>query len=282
MMPSSTRRRPAALVIGLLVVGLAPADLSAPRAEAGLRSPVDPTRVIPIEQVAPHQRESVAETIRDHTFHHQGAADTFPCNPRIYLNLLNEPAITLALWKDLSDSPVRLQPIGPNKYYGTDGSGASATWEFVYRSSQLHILMCQLEYVGPRGNLRLNGRIVLVVRSGYYKEVNGEPWVRHDVEAFVKIDSKGWKAAARTVRPVIEKVLEDQVREAGWFVSLMGRLVELYPNWATQVAATRAQVPPEAKAQFRDVVAQTRRPGASEGRPTLMAESAPPPSTRRR
>jgi len=44
-----------------------------------------------------------------------------------------------------------------------------------------------------RGNARLEGRIVLIVHTGYYREVNGDPWVQHDVEAFVKIDSRGWK-----------------------------------------------------------------------------------------
>ncbi len=46
----------------------------------------------------------------------------------------------------------------------------------------------------------------------------------------MKVDSKGWKTLARTVRPVVEHILEDQVREAGYFVSLMSRLVITYPQ----------------------------------------------------
>ncbi|MBV8318422.1 MAG: hypothetical protein JOZ53_26070, partial [Planctomycetaceae bacterium] len=103
--------------------------------------------------------------------------------------------------------------------------------------------------------------------------VNGEPWVQHDVEAYVKIDSKGWKAVARTVRPLIERLLEDQVREAGWFVSLMGRLVLMYPNWACQVVIQRPDLNPEVRQRFRDIVTQTRRPGASSGRPVVVDNS---------
>ena len=110
---------------------------------------------------------------------------------------------------------MRLKQVGPDRYEGTDGAGASAVWEFVHRSPKLHVLLCNLSYTTPRGDARLDARIVLLVHSGFYREVNGEPWVQHDVEAFVKVDSKGWKAVARTVRPVIEKLLEDQVREAG-------------------------------------------------------------------
>ncbi len=74
---------------------------------------------------------------------------------------------------------------------------------------------------------------MLIVHSGYYREVNGEHWVQHDVEAYVKVDLKGWKAVARTIRPLRSRnCSKTEVREAGWFVFPMGRLVEMYPNWA--------------------------------------------------
>jgi hypothetical protein len=201
----------------------------------------------------------------------------------VYLGLLDEPAITLALWQDLADSPVRLRQLAPGRYEGTDGNGASATWEFVHRTPTLHVLYSQLDYTSPRGNAHLEGRIVLIVHSGYFREPSGEPVVRHDVEAFVKVDSKGWKTLARTVRPILEKVLEDQVQEAGLFVSLMGRLVESYPDWACQVAMAKAQATPEAKLAFREAVQAHKRKDADPGRPKMMDQTAQaqPPARRR-
>jgi hypothetical protein len=260
------------LVAALVLAG-------ATSAQGSLR-PTDPSEVVPLDKIAPQYRETVAEVIRDHTLHRRSAAETFPCNPRVYLCLLNEPALTLALWQDLSSSPARLRQVGPNRYEGTDGAGAVAAWEFVYRSPKMHVLLCNLHYTTPRGNAQLDARIVLVVHSGFYREVNGEQWVQHDVEAFVKIDSKGWKTVARTVRPLIENLLEDQVREAGYFVSLMGRLVATYPNWACQVALKPNDIAPETRTRFRDVVIKTRRPGASTGRPTLAENPDPTLRTR--
>ena len=265
----------------IALAALASAVWSGPRASAGPQKP-DPAQVVPLDQIAPEFREDVAEVIRDHTFHRKGAPETFPCNSRVYLSLLNEPALTLALWQDLSSSPVELQQIGPNKYQGSDGNGTKASWEFVLRAPKVHVLLCNLDYTSPRGAAHLQARIVLIVHSGYYREVNGEHWVQHDVEAYVKVDSKGWKALARTVRPLIEKLLEDQVREAGWFVSLMGRLVAMYPNWACQVAMKQNHIHVDTRQRFRDVVIQTRRAGAFTGRPT-MADNAPAdPTVKRR
>ena len=241
---------------------------------------IDPSQVVPLDKIAPPFREGVVEVIRDHTFHRKGAAETFPCNPRIYLALLNEPAVTLSLWQDLSASPVTLRQAGPNRYEGNDGAGASAVWDYVYRSPKLHIMFCNLNYTTPRGGAKLDVRLVLLVHSGYYREVNGENWVQHDVEAFVKVDSKGWKAVARTVRPIIDKLLEDQVKEAGWFVSLMGRLVAMYPTWAVGVVENRPDVVAETRDRFREVVVATKRTGAFTGRPTMAETSNPNQRTR--
>lgn len=276
------RRPRARWVVVSWVIAAAVGVAGAPaRAGVGVAArPTEPSSVVPLDKIAPEHREGVAEVIRDHTLHRKGAPETFPCNARVYLCLLNEPALTLALWKDLSDSQVRLRQVGPNRYEGTDGVGAAAVWEFVLRSPKLHVLYCTLSYSSPRGAARLEARIVLVVHSGFYREVNGDPWVQHDVEAFVKVDSKRWKTVARTVRPVGEKLLEDQVREAGWFVSLMGRLVAMYPNWACQVTMNQNDIAAETRQRFRDVVVQTRRPGASPGRPALADNASTSARTR--
>ena len=277
------KRRPQArwiVVVAVLVTFAAFRTHGETPVHAGLMSVTDPAQVVPLDKIAPAYRESVSEVIRDHTFHRKGVAETFPCNPKIYLALLNEPAITLGLWQDLSTSPVRLKQIGPNKYEGNDGAGAAAVWDYVYRSPKLHVLFCNLNYATPRGNAKLDARLVLVVHSGYYKEVNGEQWVQHDVEAFVKVDSKGWKVVARTVRPVIDKLLEEQVREAGYFVSLMGRLVAMYPNWAVGVVDNKNEVDAETRDRFREMVVQTKRVGAFTGRPTVAETSKPNMRTR--
>ncbi len=268
-MDPRTRTDRWALAAVVLALGLLAVGSTAPEpVQAGFRR-IEPAEVLPMDQIDPRLRDSVAEVIRDNSFHQQGQPETFPCNPRIYLALLNEPALTLALWKDLSPNPARLQMIAPGRYQGTDGAGTVATWEYALRSPRVHVLLCDLEYTTPRGNARLEGRIVLIARSNFLREPNGETWVKQDLEAFVKIDSRGWRAVATTVKPIIEKVLEDQVQEAGWFVSLMSRLVEMYPNWATTVSQQETQVPADVREGFQTLVAETRRPGAHTGRPTM-------------
>jgi hypothetical protein len=233
----------------------------------------DPAQVLPLDRLAPEHREIVAEVIREHTVHRQGESESFQCDGNLYLSLLNEPLLPLTLWKDLSDSPVQLQKTGPNRYEGSDGAGASAVWDFALRTPRLHVLLAYLTYLSPRSSARIDARIVLIVHTSYVRTGNKEPWVQHDVEAYVKVDSLGWKTLARTVRPVIERVLEDQVREAGYFVSLMSRLVVTYPNWACQVVSGQPRIDPATKQRFQDLVAQTRRPDASRGRPIVMQNS---------
>jgi hypothetical protein len=212
--------------IVMAVTVLASMAMAPGHAGIGGRS-VDPSQVVPLHEIAPEHRDSVAEVIRDHTFHRQGDADTFPCPASLYLSLLNEPHLTVALWKDLSESPVQLQKVAANRYEGTDGSGSTATWDFVLRSPRLHVLLAYFNYVSPHGNAKVDARIVLVVNTSYYRDNNKESFIRHHVDAYVKVDSRGWKTVARTMRPVVERILEEQVKEAGYFISLMSRLAQL-------------------------------------------------------
>jgi hypothetical protein len=238
----------------------------------GSRRP-DPGQVVPLDQLAPEHREIVSEVIRDHTFHRLGESEVFACAGNLYLTLLNEPLVPLALWKDLSDSPVQLQKVGSSRYEGTDGAGSTAVWDFVLRTPRLHVLLAYFNYVSPRGNARVEARIVLLVHSSYRRDNNNEPWIQHEVEAYVKVDSKGWKTLARTVRPLIERILEDQVREAGYFISLMSRLVLTYPDWASGVVGSQAAIDVSSRQRFQEIVNQTRKAGASRGRPMVVQNS---------
>ncbi len=265
-------RRALAVGVAVAIAGIVPVATMPPvQAGIGARH-VDPGQVVPLNQIAPEWRDAVAEVIRDHTFHRQGEPDTFACPPDLYLSLLNEPATTVALWKDLSDTPVVLQKVAANRYEGNDGSGSTATWDFVLRSPRLHVLLSHFNYVSPHGNAKVEARIVLVVTSEFYRDRKKEPFVQHSVDVYVKVDSKGWKTVARTVRPVIERILEEQVKEAGFFISLMTRLVQAFPNWATEVVNRQPGIDATTRQRFATVVAQSRRPGASTGRPMVKKD----------
>ena len=207
----------AALVGGLLALGTGLSPLATTEARAETRVN-DPFAVVPMGSLAPQHRDAVAEVIRDHHFHRKGDAESFPCSPDLYMTLVNEPVLTLALWQDLAQTPAWLRQIGPARFEGNDGSGATAVWEYVLRSPQMHVMLCSLTYTGPRQHIRLEGRVLLAVRSEYSKDAKSAPWVRHTIEIFVKIDSKGWKGVAKVARPIIENLLKDQIQEAGWFV----------------------------------------------------------------
>jgi hypothetical protein len=278
MIQPRTRRALMSLLMILAILG--PWPMPCPPVCAGPRRN-EAAQLVPLDQIAPEARASVIEVLSTPTFHRKGAPETFFCHPQIYLSLLGEPTLTLALWKDLNTaSPVRLQQVGPDRFIGTDDAGTTATGGFVLRSPRLHVMHGQFECISPRGNARLEGRIVLIVRSDYQARGRGQVVIQQEVEVFVKIDSRGWRTVAKTVRPLVDRFLEDQVREAGWFVSLMGRLVEMYPNWACQVARQGPEIRPEVRQAFQSLVLQNRRPGASTGRPTLADNTSAATRTR--
>ena len=166
-----------------------------------------------------------SEIIRENTFHHRGAPETFPCNSRVYLSLLNEPALTLALWKDLSASPVRLQQMGPNllprqrRQRRGGHLGVRLPLAEAPRPAVQPPVQQSPRHRPPRGADRPD-RPFGVLPRGQRRPV--DPARRRGLreDRLQRLEDR-----RQDIRPVLEKLLEDQVREAGWFVSLMGRLV---------------------------------------------------------
>jgi len=98
-------------------------------------------------------------------------------------------------------------------------------------------------------------------------------------DSFQLSDIDGSSSAIDEVVPADR---EDQVREAGFFISLMSRLVSSYPNWACQVIGSQSEIDAGTKQRFQELVAQTKKPGASTGRPVVLQNPPPGQDTRRR
>ena len=97
MMRRQASRMRSAAFLALAIIGVTGAG---PGGIGGLGARrVDPAEVLPIHLVNPDARDEVAEVISEHSFHHKGQPETFPCDPQLYLSLLNEPGLTLALWQ---------------------------------------------------------------------------------------------------------------------------------------------------------------------------------------
>ena len=97
----------------------------------------------------------------------------------------------------------------------------------------------------------------------------------------MKVDSKGWKALAKTVRPLARKS-PGRPGPGGRLVRLAdGPAVETYPSWACSVVSKQEQIEVAKRQSFRETVLQVKRPGALAGRPQL-AEVAADPSLKRR
>ena len=227
--------------------------------------PIPPGRAA--RSTRPRVSRDRREVIRDHTFHRQGESEIFPCDGSLYLSLLNEPLVPLTLWKDLSDSPVQLQKIGPDRYEGTDGAGASAVWDFVLRTPRLHVLLAYFSYVSPRSNARVDARIVLIVHSSLL--------ARQQQRAVDPARRRGVREGRQqgledpgADRPPVDRAHPRGAGPRGGLLHLADEPAGRHlPNWACQVVGGQQAIDATTRQRFQALVAQTRKPGASKGGP---------------
>lgn len=228
-----------------LLLALSPLWLSTPT-----RASVPPTGraaadpgPLPLDRIALSRRALVAELIAHPTVHHQTVPRVFPADHRLYQTLLDSPVLTLALWKELGLSGASLVQESPLRYRGEDGSGSSAVWEFVYRSPTIRIILGRTSYQGVLFNhQRIETTTLLVLRTGYYREVNHQAYVEHKLETYIRVETAGWRALARTLNTVADRLLEDRMQEALLFISLMCQYVQNDPSWAAATVLNAREV----------------------------------------
>ncbi len=216
---------------------------------------VDPKTLIPWKSLDEKTRAKVEAIVNEATIHHRAPAEVFVCGPELYQLYLNEPVLTLELWKGLATSDATLEETSPDHYRGTDGLYSHGQWEFIYKSPELNVLLAEGQYRGPLLGTTLHTKSVLVLRTVYFQERDGRKFVKHQLDGWVKADSGTLKPLAKALRPVFQRSVEATMQESLWFVSLMCRYTAHDPHAVARTLESSDRFPQAAKLRLQKLIA---------------------------
>jgi hypothetical protein len=188
---------------------------------AGDQASDDAKALIPWKKLDEKTRTKLEEVVEQPTVYHRTPSEVFACSPELYLLLLNEPVLTLELWRSLGNADATLEAVGPNQFEGKDGHASNGRWEFVYRSPELTVIYAEGQYHGPLLGSTLETKSVLVLRAAYFQERDGKQYVKHQLDGYVKADAGSLKPVAKALKPLFQKSVESTMQESLWFVSLL-------------------------------------------------------------
>jgi hypothetical protein len=241
---------------------------------------------IPFDKLTRETRAKLLGVLEKPSIYRRLPEKTIQSDPDMYLFLVRNPEVVVNIWELMGVTNVKLQRIGEYKFECSDGAGTDGTVELVYGTHDLHVLYAEATYEGPLTGRKLNGRGVMVLKSTYKTDANGNAQVESRLDVFIQIEQLGADLVARTLQPLVGKAADVNFEESANFVGRVSEAAENNGPGMQRLAAKLVRIPAETRTQFAEVSAVVseraelkrqlaQRPPALD--PTRPAAAAQPP-----
>lgn len=265
--PFRARAVPIAALLGM-IVGVLCGTATSPETLAGENpyrpstsraSREDALATIPRNRLNAEQLQMVDNLVAKTSIFRRLPTQVIECDPQIYQYVMEHPEIVANIWQLLGIEKVVLRPIAPDVYEAEDGAGTKGMLHFLFRSPELHVIYAEGSYNGPMFTQNVTGGCLLILKTGYQREVDGKYYITSRVDTFIRLDNVGLEFLAKTFQPLVGRVVDYNFIATGSFVESLSHTAERNPAGMQRLAAKLEHVEPQVRDEF---VAVTREVAA--------------------
>ena len=236
----------------LLVAILIPHSLDAqqgPRVEKIETTATAVLKRLPLEKLSLPARKKIRDVVSRPSLHQELPARGISCSKDLYVHMVQYPEIVVNIWQLMGITELRLQKTDPFIYKATDGVGTSSTLEMIYGTPELHIFYAEGSYVGKWLGHRLPGRCLVILSSEFTVD-QGRPQVKHALEVFVRLDDVAADVLARTLKPLIGKLIQYNFEQSSEFIEQVYEVAENRRSGMDRLVSRMTHVEPMVKQRF--------------------------------
>lgn len=225
---------------------------------AGARSEADSSpatrdeavSALPLADLNAETRRKLMSVCERPTIFRRLPHESVPCDPALYVFLVRNPEVVVNIWEVMEVAAITADRQGPYTWKGNDGAGTTCDVELVYGTNNTHILYSDGFYEGSLLKSKVNGRCVLVLRSGFATGQDGRPYVANRLDLFLQIDNLAADAVARTLSPWVGKVADANFHESCVFASKLSSTAEQNSVGVQRLADKLTKVDPPIRQEF--------------------------------
>jgi hypothetical protein len=211
-------------------------------------------KALPLKDLAPQVRRRIAPLIGQDAIHRRLATEVLRCDPQLYQFLIDQPEVTVAIWRELGISKLELRRIAEDQYEVSDQKGLRGRIQFLYRSAQERLIWFEGVYRNPLTPRPLAATVLVLLRSASIRESDGHTYVAHRLDAFLKLDSDAAELFLRILEPFTASQAHRNFSQIGDFLTVMSALGARRPQWVHQLADRLEMVSAEQRNRLREVV----------------------------
>jgi hypothetical protein len=222
-------------------------------------------RAIPYSRISQESQAKVNSVLANVSMFRRMPTQVTRCDPKLYLFMVNHPDVTVNLWQVLDVTTIQLQRTGPVTFRANDGQGTKGDVEFLYRSHDQHLVYATGTYEGPLLQNPIHGSALLLLKTAYTREPDGQDYVTSQLDVFFNLEHVGLDLLTRTFHPLMGKSADYNFIESATFLGTLTRTGELKPATMQALAGKLTRIDPQHRDEFAQLMAALPAKAAERG-----------------
>ncbi|MCA9214966.1 MAG: hypothetical protein KDB27_17980 [Planctomycetales bacterium] len=175
-------------------------------------------REIPFNGLTPEAQQRIAAVVTKPSMFRRMPVSVINCEPKLHQFLLRNPEVVINIWQLMGITKVTADRTGAYTLNAADGAGTTSSVELVYGTNDTHLFFCEGEYDGPLFKKPVQGRCVLLLKTGHRQLDDGDYSITNRMDVFLQLDHRGMDAITKTLHPLLGKSADINFTETMKFV----------------------------------------------------------------
>ncbi len=241
----------------------------------------DALQLVPYQLLNQVTRDKISDILQKPSLYRRLPVNSIVADPDYFRFLTRYPEVIVNIWQIMGVTQMKTKRTGPFTLETDDGAGTVSTLELIYGNENLHIFYGTGTYEGPVIHKKLTGRCVLILRSDYAIDAQGQSQVTNQLDVFLKVDNATLGLVAKTIQPIVGPTADQNFIESLKFVQRLNETTATNGPGVQQMG-TRLNIDDDVRQKFIEVAGLTYE-RASNGiaggnsPPTMTAPTAVPP-----
>jgi hypothetical protein len=237
----------------LLVCGSYAAAASPNQATSSRLAREDAIHAIPMDRIPEELRQKVQSTIAASSLYRRLPVQVTACDPDLYLFMVRHPEVVVNIWEVMQISNVAIARTGPDTFRATDNAGTACDIKYCYSDHETQVIYAEGAYSGPMFNKPIRARCVLLLKSGYMQETDGQYHVTSRMDTFIQIEHAGVEMLAKTLQMLVHRSADYNFVETAAFLGTVSRTAEANPHGMQRLATKLTNLEPEVRDRFAEL-----------------------------
>ncbi len=241
-------------------------------------------RSIPFDRLDADARAKVNSVLSNVTVFRRMPTRVIDCDPKLYLFIVQHPDVVVNVWEVLGISKLRMRQVDAERYQVSEPTGTSGTAEFLYRSHDTQVVYAKGTYKGPLLPQPVNGRVLMILKTGYVLETDGRHYITTRLDTFLNVERGAVELLTKTFHPLVGSTADSNFVQSISFVGALSRTAEVNTRGVQRLSVKLQKVQPHYREKLASLAAEIgkraansdRAPPKSSGQ--IMTTRVPPPS----